>query len=316
MDEPIRILVSACLLGEPVRYDGGHKRDGFLVGTVGPLVEWVRVCPEADCGLPTPREAMRLSGEPSSPRLVGGESGLDYTDRMMRWAGRRLRELEPMGLCAYICKEGSPSSGMARVKVYDGAGVPRGTAAGLFTKAFLERFPLVPVEEEGRIRDPAVRDAFFENVFTLRRFRARLARRKTVRGLVEFHTEHKLLLLARGRAHYAAMGALVAGGSRLPAGELYERYTRLLLEALSAKPTAKKRSDVLLHAMGHFRRSLAPEEKREFLSIVGRYREGQVPLAVPATLLRRFVGEHGAAWLARQVFLDPHPVERMLRGQV
>lgn len=316
MAEPIRILISACLLGDRVRYDGGHKRDGFLVETLGKLVEWVPVCPEVECGLPTPREPMRLAGSPSSPRLVGSRSGFDHTDRMVRWTRNRLRELARMGLCGYICKKDSPSSGMARVKVHDGSGAPSGAGAGLFTGAFMERFPLVPVEEEGRLNGPVLREVFIEKVFTLRRFRDRAARGRTLGGLVEFHTDHKLLLLAHGRQRYAELGRLVARGKQVPLDELYERYQRLLLEALSAKPTPKKRSDVLLHMAGHLRGLLAPDETRELLETVDLYRQGRIPLVVPVTLFRHHVRRHGVPYLARQTFLNPHPIELMLRNHV
>lgn len=316
MTEPIRILISSCLLGESVRYDGGHKRDGFLVDTLGKFVEWVPVCPEVDCGLPTPREAMRLTGDPSSPRLVTSKSGADHTDRMVRWARTRLRELEALTLCGYICKKDSPSSGMERVKVYGESGIPAKTGAGIFTKAFLDHFPLVPVEEEGRLQDPVLREMFIERVFTLRRFRDLLARNRTRGGLVAFHTDHKLLLLSHGRKGYTELGRLVARAKELPSAELFERYQRLLMEALSAKPTPKKCSDVLLHMVGHFRKLLTRDEKEELLEVVERYRVRRVPLIVPLTLFRHYVRKYRVEYLARQVFLDPHPAELMLRNHV
>lgn len=170
MADPIPVLVSACLLGRNVRYDGGHKRDPFLMESFGAKVLWVPVCPEVECGLSTPREPMRLAGIPGSPRLVGAESGADYTERMLRWAKVRLRELESIGLCGYVCKKNSPScSGIGRIDVVCDAGTLAGPGSGLFTKAFVEHFPDLPVEEEGRLRDPAAREAFLEKVFALSR---------------------------------------------------------------------------------------------------------------------------------------------------
>lgn len=300
MSEPIRILISSCLLGEKVRYDGGHKRDNFLVETLGTFVEWVPLCPEVDCGLPTPREAMRLIGDLSAPRLVTSRSGVDHTDRMLRWARSRLRELESLDLCGYICKKNSPSSGMT----------------GIFTKAFMDRFPLVPVEEEGRLHAPVPREMFIEKVFTLRRFRDLLARNRTRGGLVAFHTDHKLLLLSHGRKIYTELGRLVARAKELPAAELFDRYRHLLMEALSAKPTPKKSSDALLHMVGHLRKMLTRDEKEELLEVVRRYRERMVPLIVPITLFRHYVRKYRVDYLARQVFLDPHPAELMLRNHV
>ena len=150
MTERVRILVSACLLGEKVRYDGGHKLHPFLAGTLGPFVEWIRVCPEVDCGLPVPREAMRVAGEPGNPRLVTCISGMDHTERMERWANARLDELSGEDMRGYICKKDSPSCGME--------------PAGIFTRMFIERFPHLPVEEEGRLADPVLRGMFLRRI--------------------------------------------------------------------------------------------------------------------------------------------------------
>jgi uncharacterized protein YbgA (DUF1722 family)/uncharacterized protein YbbK (DUF523 family) len=315
-ERPVRILISACLLGGKVRYDGGHKRDAFLADTLADFVEYVPVCPEVECGLPVPREAMRLAGDPGSPRLLGGRSGDDHTERMSRWTARKLAELAALDLCGYICKKDSPSSGMERVKVYGISGVPVRSGAGLFTKAFMERFPLVPVEEEGRLQDPVLREMFVERVFTMRRFRDLVASGRTRGGLVAFHTDHKLLLLSHGRSRYDEMGRLVARAKDLPPGELFDRYRDLLAAALRQKATPGKCADVLLHMAGHLKSVLDGGEKQELLELVEQYRMRLVPLVVPLTLLRHHVRKHRIQYLERQVFLDPHPVELMLRNHV
>src|SRR4030067_1116297 len=207
MGEPIRILISSCLLEEKVRYDGGHKREGFLVETLGRFVGGGPVCPEVERGLSPPREAMRLVGNPAAPRLVTSKGGIDHTERMLGWSRRKLKELETLGLCGYICKKDSPSSGMERVKVYGDTGATAQVGAGVVTRAFMEHFPLVPVEEEGRMDGPVLRGVFIEKVFILRRFRDLLAAGKTRGGLVAFHTDHKLLLLSHGREGRAGGGA-------------------------------------------------------------------------------------------------------------
>jgi uncharacterized protein YbgA (DUF1722 family)/uncharacterized protein YbbK (DUF523 family) len=317
MTERVKILVSACLLGEKVRYDGGHKRDLFLNETLGPFVEWVRVCPEADCGLPVPREAMRLVGDPVHPRLVTNRTGIDHTERMERWAAARLEELSRLDLCGYICKKDSPSSGMERVKVYGaGDGIPARTGAGVFTRMFMERFPRIPVEEEGRLTDPVLREMFVERVFCLRRFRDLLARPLSRGALVDFHTDHKLLLLSHDRGHYEEMGRLVAGSKILPIGTLYRKYEEIFMAALAHKATPKKCADVLMHMIGHFKNMLSSDEKQELLDIIDQYRRRLVPLVVPVTLVRHSVRKYGVAYLARQVFLNPHSVELMLRNHV
>lgn len=315
-DGPIRVLVSSCLLGEKVRYDGGHKRDPFLVETLGRFVEVVPVCPEAECGLPTPREAMRLAGDPAEPRLVTVKTGVDHTGKMQGWIRKKLQDLEGLDLCGYICKKGSPSSGMERVKVYGRNGIPANVGAGMFTKAFMEHFPLIPVEEEGRLQDPALRETFVERMFTLRRLRDRVRQGKTRGNLVEFHADHKFLLLAHGRTRYAELGALVAHAKEFPLEELYGRYLRLLMEALRLRTTPAKCADVLMHMMGHFRPYLTTDEKRELLEAIGRHRNRLVPLIVPVTLIRHYVRKYDVPCLERQVFLHPHPVELMLRNPV
>ena len=317
MRERIKVLVSACLLGEKVRYDGGHKRDLFLIETLGPFVEWVRVCPEADCGLPVPREAMRLVGDPKHPRLVTNKIGVDHTERMERWAKVRLEELSGLDLCGYICKKDSPSSGMERVKVYGGGdGIPTRTGAGVFTRMFMERFPRIPVEEEGRLTDPVLREMFIERVFCLRRFRDLFARPLSRGALVDFHTDHKMLLLSHDRGHYEEMGRLVAGAKSVPIETLYRNYGEIFMASLAHKATPKKCADVLMHMIGHFKNMLSSDEKQELLYIIDQYRRRLVPLVVPVTLVRHYVRKYGVAYLARQVFLNPHPVELMLRNHV
>jgi len=317
MRERIKVLVSACLLGEKVRYDGGHKRDLFLIETLGPFVEWVRVCPEADCGLPVPREAMRLVGDPKHPRLVTNKIGVDHTERMERWAKARLEELSGLDLCGYICKKDSPSSGMERVKVYGtGDGIPARTGAGVFTRMFMERFPRIPVEEEGRLTDPVLREMFIERVFCLRRFRDLFARPLSRGALVDFHTDHKMLLLSHDRGHYEEMGRLVAGAKSVPIETLYRNYGEIFMASLAHKATPKKCADVLMHMIGHFKNMLSSDEKQELLYIIDQYRRRLVPLVVPVTLVRHYVRKYGVAYLARQVFLNPHPVELMLRNHV
>ena len=317
MTERIKLLVSACLLGEKVRYDGGHKRDLFLIETLGPFVEWVRVCPEVDCGLPVPRQAMRLVGDPENPRLVAGKTGIDHTDRMERWASARLDELSGADLCGYICKKDSPSSGMERVKVYgSGDGTPARTGAGLFTRRFMDRFPRIPVEEEGRLTDPVLREMFIERVFCLRRFRDLLARPLSRGALVDFHTDHKLLLLSHDRAHYEEMGRLVAGEKAVPVESQYRKYEEIFMSALAHRSTSKKCADVLQHMMGYFRKMLSTDEKQEMIGVIEQYRRRRIPLVVPVTLIRHYVRKYDVAYLARQVFLNPHPAELMLRNHV
>ncbi|MBN1424316.1 DUF523 and DUF1722 domain-containing protein [Candidatus Fermentibacteria bacterium] len=313
MDDKIRIGISTCLLGRDVRFDGGHKHDPFLTETLGEYVEYVPVCPEVECGLSIPREAMRLVGNPAAPRLLTIKTKVDHTDRMETWARRRLDELEHEGLCGFIFKSKSPSSGMERVKVYDDNGVPSKNGVGVFARMFMARFPLIPVEEEGRLHDPGLRENFIETIFALRRWCAARACERGLRCLVEFHTREKLLLLAHSPVHYRALGKLVAGGTALPLDELYEAYERDFVSALRLRPTVRKHVNVLMHIMGYFKRDLSPDEKQELLEIIGLYKDGSAPLIVPVTLLNHYVRKYDQQYLRGQTYLNPHPVALKLR---
>jgi len=314
--EKIKLGVSACLLGEPVRYDGAHKLDPFLVETLGRYVEYVPVCPEVECGLGVPRESMRLEGDLAHPRLVTTRTHRDLTDRMERWAAKRALELEREDLCGFIFKAKSPSCGFFAVPVFSPTGALAAKGRGLWARAFTEYFPLVPVEEEGRLRDPELRENFIERIFALKRWRDVLKKGRTRRNLVEFHTDHKLLILAHSPRHYAQMGKLVARAAERPIGEVFSEYLNLLMEALELKATARKHVNVLQHAMGYFKRQLAEDEKRELLEIIGQYARSLVPLVVPVTLLNHYARKFNEPYLTRQFYLNPHPVELGLRNHV
>jgi uncharacterized protein YbgA (DUF1722 family)/uncharacterized protein YbbK (DUF523 family) len=312
---PLRLGISACLLGQEVRWDGGHKRDPFLNDTLGPFVEWVSVCPEVDIGLGIPRETIRLVGDPAAPRLVAPKSGRDLTVEMERYARAKLRELAALDLCGFVLKKDSPSCGMERVRVYEREGaraVRRGT--GVFARALLEAYPLLPVEEEGRLHDPALRENFVTRIFAYRRWRDLAGSRWTVGDLVAFHTDHKLLVMAHSPTHYTALGRLVAAGKKTPRVELARAYGTGLMAALARIATARKSANVLYHALGYFKRRLTDDEKREMVETIESYHQGLVPLIVPITLLRHYVRKYQEPYLSRQVWLSPHPKELMLRN--
>ena len=316
MTNRIRLGISSCLLGEKVRYDGGHKLDRFLTRTLGQYVEYVPVCPEYECGLPVPREAMHLEGDPNNPRLVTVKTRQDKTDQMIRWARRRVVELEKENLSGYIFKSKSPSSGMERVKVYNEKGMPSKNGVGMFARIFMEHFPLLPVEEEGRLQDPVIRENFIERVFALFRWRQAMAESRSRRSLIEFHTRHKLLILAHNQQRYREMGRLVARAKDIPLKALLDEYQEQLLEALKFRTTPKKNANVLMHIMGYFKEQLSSEEKKELLDVIELHRTGLVPLIVPITLVNHYVRKYGEPYLMEQTYLNPHPVELQLRNHV
>jgi uncharacterized protein YbgA (DUF1722 family)/uncharacterized protein YbbK (DUF523 family) len=314
--EKITLGVSACLLGENVRYDGGHSHDRFLTDTLGQYIEYVPVCPEVECGLPVPREAMHLEGSPDSPRLMTIETRRDITDRLRKWAGRRVIELEKNDLCGFIFKSKSPSSGMERVKVYDENGVPARKGTGLFARIFMEHFPLLPVEDEGRLSDPALRDNFVERIFVFKRWRDLLTGKRSLGGLIDFHTAHKLLILAHSTGHYKTTGRLLAEAKAIPVRELYAQYQIILMEALRLKSTPKKNANVLMHMMGYFKKQLSSGEKIELLEVIDNHRKGYLPLIVPVTLINHYVKKYDQPYLKGQIYLNPHPLELQLRNHV
>ncbi len=312
--EPIKIGISACLLGENVRYDGGHKKDRYLTDTLGQYVIYVPVCPEVEYGLGIPREALRLVGDPESPRLVTSRSGVDHTEGMLGYAEKRVLDLENEDLCGFIFKSKSPSSGMERVKVYNEKGMPLKKGVGMFAGVFMGRLPLIPVEEEGRLHDPGLRENFIERIFTLRRWREVRAGKKSLGRLVDFHSRNKLLFMAHSPQHYRTMGKLVGHGKEYNVNDLYGRYEILMMEALKLKSTVRKNSNVLQHMLGYFKKQLSPDEKQEVLESIDSYREGYVPLIMPLTLLRHFVRKYEEPYLGIQTYLDPHPVALKLRN--
>jgi uncharacterized protein YbgA (DUF1722 family)/uncharacterized protein YbbK (DUF523 family) len=311
--EKIKLGISTCLLGEKVRYDGGHKWDHFLTDTLGQYVEYVPVCPEVECGFGIPREPFRLVGDFQRPHLVTSQTNHDHTERMLQWAKRRVMELKRENLCGFIFKSGSPSSGMERVKVYDPNGIPAKNGVGIFARVFMEHFPLLPVEDDGRLKDPKLRENFIERIFTLERWR-RVG--EGMRNLIAFHTQHKLLILSHSPKHYQMMGRLVAWSKEIPWKDVVKEYERLLLEALSLKTTAKKNANVLQHVMGYFKGELSADEKKELQEIIDLYRQGAVPLIVPITLLSHYVRKYDQPYLKDQCYLHPHPIELQLRNHV
>ena len=315
-EETIRIGVSACLLGREVRYDGGHKRDAFLVETFGRYVEWVPVCPEVELGLGTPRPTLRLERHDGDVRLMMPKTGDDHTDAMRGYADKRVAALVEDDLCGYILKKDSPSCGMERVKVYGTNTIPSKSGRGLFAEALMQRFPNLPVEEEGRLNDPPLRENFVERVFAYRRLRSLFGRRWTLGDLVAFHTAHKLQLMAHSPKTYERLGRFVAIAKNVARGEVRARYESLFMQGLTLLATPARHTNVLQHMAGYFKKLLDDESKRELQSVIDDYRRGLVPLVVPMTLVRHYVRRFDVTYLKGQVYLEPHPKELMLRNHV
>lgn len=308
-DSPL-VGVSSCLLGNNVRYDGGHKLDRFIRDRLGSFVRFVPVCPEVECGLSIPREAMRLVNTGDAIKLLTQKTQTDITPRMTAWAEQKITDLKELPLCGFIFKSRSPSSGMKGVKVYTDKGGVTKTGIGIFAKAFMEAFPDLPVEDEGRLNDDGIRENFIERLFVMHRWLNMLHEGFTRGRLVEFHARHKLILMAHSPTGQTELGRIVATETPDPAGD----YHKKLMTILALKATVKKNTNVLEHIAGYFKKVLNPKEKAELVGVTADYHNGLVPLIVPITLLKHYVMLYGPSYLENQFYLNPHPMELMLRN--
>jgi len=312
----LRLGVSSCLLGETVRYDGGHARDRFVSDVLSRWIEWVPVCPEFESGMGIPRPTIRLvdEGDGAGVRLVAPSTGEDFTERMRSFSAGRVGELDTLGLDGFVLKKNSPSCGLERIAVYRAGQRMHRNATGLFAEALSTGLPDLPVEEEGRLNDPMLRENFIERIFCRNRWRSLLARGIDRRRLVEFHTAHKLILLAHNESAYRRLGRLVGNAGSIPDEELYETYGVEFQRGLRSKATIKRNVNVLQHALGHFKKLLGPKEKRELTASIEDYHRGFLPLVVPLALLRFNARKFEVDYLVGQLYFDPHPKELMLRN--
>ena len=310
----IKIGISSCLLGEKVRYDAGHQLDRYITDTLGQYFEWAPVCPEVEYGLPVPREPMRLVGDPDSPRLITIRTGIDHTEGMLKWAEGKLKELEKEELCGFIFKSRSPSSGIGGVKVYTLSGMPSQRGVGLFGRAFMNKFPVIPVIDDGRLHDPGLRENFIERVFVYKRWQEFIKKGGLIRDLVAFHTEHKLLILSHSPKHFSVLGQLIAKPKQNKPEDLNAEYVNLLMECLRLVATVKKNTNVLQHIIGYFKNQLSSDDKKELLEVIENYHKGYIPLIVPIVLVKHYVRKFDESYLQKQYYLNPHPLELMLRN--
>lgn len=314
MKDRIRLGISRCLLGEKVRYDGGHKLDRFLRDTLGAYVEYIPVCPEVECGLGTPRESMILAYDTQGPRLLTSGSGGDHTGQIKRWAEKRLAGLGPESLEGFIFKSGSPSCGMEKIDIHDESGAHGRKGPGIFAGMFIKRFPLLPAIDEVRLHDLKTRENFIEAVFTMRRWRDSLEGGRSRGNIVDFHTRHKLLIMSHGTEIYRETGHLIGQAGEKELNDLYGQYQELLVKALRLKATTGKNTNVLRHAAGYLKRQLSADEKQELSETIEHYRRGTIPLIVPITQLGHYVRKYGQPYLKRQYYINPNPLELRLRN--
>ncbi|MCB1867135.1 MAG: DUF1722 domain-containing protein [Gammaproteobacteria bacterium] len=313
--EKIRVGVSSCLLGQEVRFDGGHKRDNYLTGTLSGYFDFIPFCPEAAVGLGIPRQPIRLVRRGEEIRAVGVRTPeLDPTDQLAAFAERTARQLGEIS--GYILKKDSPSCGMERVKIYNDKGMPERKGVGIYAGVLMQRLPLLPVEEEGRLGDAVLRENFIERVFVYHRWQRLVRKGLSAKGLIEFHSDHKFLILSHQQKAYRELGRLVAnaGGSDLE--KLAGEYVAILMNALKRPARPRKHVNVLEHLLGFLKEHLDKSDREEMAETIAQYREGLLPLIVPITLIRHHFRRHPDPYIQRQYYISPHPKELMLRNSI
>ena len=315
----IRLGVSACLLGQEVRYNKGHCLDRWLTRELGRYVNFIPVCPEVEAGLGVPRPTLRLVGDPDGRqadlRVLESSRETDHTDALRSHAEMRTEQLLDERLDGYVLKSKSPSCGLWRVKVFPENGMPRKAASGVFAQALSERFPGLPMEEEGRLNDPVLRENFVLRIFTVARWNRLRASSPAKRDVVQFHAQHKMMLLAHEPAAYRELGRLVAESQGDEVEPLLDRYERRMKEALECIATRGRHFNVLQHLAGFIKDSVDADEKKDLGEVLSSYREGHSPLSVPVTLLRHLLRRHATnPWVLEQAYLEPYPQDLSLRN--
>jgi uncharacterized protein YbgA (DUF1722 family)/uncharacterized protein YbbK (DUF523 family) len=309
----IRVGISACLLGNEVRFDGGHKRSRFITDVLSAHFEFVPFCPEVAIGMGIPRQPVRLVGDARNPEAVGVKTPELNVTQPLRDYGRKVAS-RIGDLCGFIFKKDSPSCGMARVRLYNNKGMAERIATGVFAKEIMAAHPLLPVEEEGRLNDADLRDSFITRVYVTARWRALVNAGMTKSALLEFHAGHKFLLLAHSTVVYRRLGRLLAGldGPRLD--DIAAAYITQLLQALRQPATRKRHANVLQHLLGYLKQDLDATQRADLAETIDTYRRGLYPLVVPIRLLQHHFGRHPHTYIARQIYLEPHPQDLMLRN--
>lgn len=306
--------MSSCLLGEKVRHDGGAKRQSFITDVLANYFEFIPTCPEVDIGLGVPRPTIHLIKNPKSPRLVFvKDHSNDITEKMEKYSEKKANQLK--GLCGYIFKKNSPSCG-PEVKVYQEVPRPPKMGKGVFYRHFTQTHPLVPVEDEGRLNDPGLRENLIERIFLLHRWYSLTEKGVTARKLVEFHTQHKLALMSHNVSAYQGLGKMIANIDKKNIKQFANDYITEMMRAFRYIATNRKVTNVLQHCMGYLKNDLSSQDKKELVHHIEQYRQGKLPVIVPITLLRHHFMHFPNEYMSKQSFLNPYPDELMLRNRI
>lgn len=311
----LRIGVSSCVIGEEVRWNGGHSRQRYLTDVLGPFVEYVPVCPEVEVGMGVPRPTVRLVRDGDSIRMIDPKNEVDWTSSMNRLSLTRASELAGEDLSGFVLKKDSPTCGAFRVRVYTDTGVAR-NGRGLFADALIQRLPNLPIEEEGRLNDARIRENFVERIFAYRRVKDLFRPRWTIGDVVAFHTREKLLLRAHDERGYRELGKLVAGAKSIPRAAFADDYFDRFMKIMQRPATVAKHVNVLQHMVAFLRWDDDEVGRVEMREAIADYKAGLVPLVVPVTLIQHLAKRHDRQILLESSYLSPHPKELMLRNHV
>ena len=315
-DKKIPIGISACLLGHKVRYNGEHKRSSFCMNTLTDYFDLIPVCPEVGIGMGTPREPVRLVGGEQGYSVIGTDTpGLDVTDKLHQYGVDKAEELG--AISGYILMQKSPSCGMERVKIYHPNGNPSGfSGRGMYAKGLMETRTLLPVEEEGRLHDPVLKENFFTRVYAYYRWQAEVQADPSYKTVGLFHAAYKYILMAHNPQNYTELGRLVAKGSEISLDELTSTYIDTFMKTLSRRANRKSHTNVMLHLLGYIKQTADSKDRQKILQMIEEYRQGMVPLIVPLSLLRHFLETHGSEYVKTQAYLNPYPEQLGLRNTI
>lgn len=306
----IKIGISSCLLGENVRFDSGHKKNGYVTGVLKDYFEFIPFCPEVEIGLGIPREPIRLVTINDEVRCKGTKNDdLDVTDALHNIAEKQKAWHEE--LCGYILKRDSPSCGMERVKVYN-KGMPTKKGVGIYTKKMIENFPSLPMEEEGRLEDVHLRENFIGRVYIYARWKEMFKQRVTVSQLQAFHANHKYIFMSHDQTRAKSLGALLTGNKEDSFELLTFKYFTEMMSLLKVTATRSNHVNTLQHIQGYLKRDLDADDKQELNTVIADYRQGLLPIIVPITLLRHHFRKHPNDYITKSFYMSPHPGELML----
>lgn len=312
----IPVGISACLLGHKVRYDGGHKRSKYCLNVLSDCFEFKPFCPEVSIGLTTPREAIRLVGSAESPRVLGTKDpSIDVTDKLKNYADEV--SAAQTDLCGYVLMQGSPSCGMERVKVYHENGMPNVAGSGAYAAQLMRNNPALPVEEEGRLNDPVLRENFITRVFVYYNWQQEVMASPSLHEVIQFHSRHKYQLMAHSYEGYKVIGKYLATeAADDPLDTVLNKYILDLMTFLKSKANRKTHTNVLMHIMGYLKKDIDADTKQDLLEAIEQYRTNEVNLVVPLALLKHYLKRFGSEYIQSQAYLDPYPHELGLRNYI